>query len=85
MVRTSFLAHSFARSAMNEILWGYTDVDGSLWTEVVDRRRKLWTVDGSCGRKLWTKVVAEVVDRPRRLNKSFLLDRVRPYGAQNEK
>ena len=20
-----------------------------MWTEVVDRRRKLWTVDGSCG------------------------------------
>ena len=38
----------------------------SLWTEVVDRRRKLWTVDGNDFR-------------------SSLLDRDRPYGAQNEK
>ena len=58
-----------------------------MWTEVCGR--KLWTkvVDGSCGWKLWT------VDRsdfrchlpPFRLNKSFLLDRDRPYGYQNVK
>ena len=66
-------------------------MDGSLWTEVVDGScgRKLWTevVDGSCGRKLWT----EVVDRRRKWTvdgsdfRSSLLDRDRPYGAQNEK
>ena len=49
-----------------------------LWTEVVDKscRRKLWTVDGSDFRCPLP---------PLRLNKSFLLDRERPYGAHNEK
>ena len=60
-------------------------VDGScgrkLWTEVVDGScgRKLWmeVVDGSCGRKLWTVDGSDF--------RSSLLDRDRPYGAQNEK
>ena len=52
-----------------------------LLTEVVDGNcgRKLWTevVDGSCGRKLWTVDGSDF--------RSSLLDRDRPYGAQNEK
>ena len=46
-----------------------------MWTEVVDRRRKLW-IDGSDFR---------CSPPPLRLNKLFVLDRDRPYGAQNEK
>ena len=60
-------------------------MDGScgrkLWTEVVDGScgRKLWTevVDVSCGRKLWTVDGSDF--------RSSVLDRDRPYGAQNEK
>ena len=40
---------SFILRAMNEV-YGGADVDGSCqpWTEVVFRRRKLYSVDGSC-------------------------------------
>ena len=62
-----------------------------MWTEVVDGScgRKMLTevVDRSCGRKLWTVDGSDFRCSlpPLRLNTLFLLDRDRPYGAQNEK
>ena len=52
---------------------GGTDVDGSLWTEVVDRRRKLWTevVGGSCGQKLWRKLWTDPFGL---INRSFSIE-----------